>query len=84
MIFTLVNTVREPSESLAHKNISPRVADTSREIYFSRFAGSPHCLVKPLPEAVVYSYLIDGREVETVTFLMCRKRSILRQPQKGF
>ncbi len=60
MVFTLVNTVPEPSESLAHKYIS-LVVDTSREIYFSRFAVSPHCLVKPLPEAVDYSYSMDVR-----------------------
>ncbi len=52
MVFTLVDGMRESSESLAHFYIS-LVVDTSREIYFSRFAVSPHCLVEPLPEAVV-------------------------------
>ncbi len=52
MIFTLVDGMREPSKSLAHKYIS-LVVDTSREIYFSLFAVSPSGLVEPLPEAVV-------------------------------
>ncbi len=60
MIFTLVDGMREPSESLAHKYIS-LVVDTSREIYFIRFAvralrSCNHC------QRQWFDSLIIGRE----------------------
>ena len=45
MVLTLVDGMRLFSESFTHFYIS-LVVDTSREVYFSRFAVSPHCLVE--------------------------------------
>jgi hypothetical protein len=52
------------------------VADTSREIYFSRFAFRPHCLVKTTARGSGL-FLFNGCEGETATFLTSYKRPFL-------